>query len=199
MLLTALSLAILPGSVGATGEPLAAVYAQNRTAILVSAVLGGFAWSGAFLVYLAALHQVLRARPDETTALLAGVGLAGGLVNATVIVLSVLLLTLAAFRASDAALLSLLQDASFLANSFTGYGTAVCVGGFSPALRRVGFPSWLVVLGAGVGLHHLASAAALSSEGFWSPSGPVSTSAPLGMTLWVGCVALLAWLRRNRV
>jgi hypothetical protein len=150
-------------------------------------------------VYLAALHQALRARQDETTALLAGVGFAGGIVNAAAIVLCVLLLALAAFRARDPALSSLVMDASFLANSFTGYGTAVCVGGFSPALRRVGFPSWLVALGAAVGIHHLASAAALSSDGFWSPSGPVSSTAPLGMTLWVGCVAALAWQRRDRL
>ena len=181
------------------GLTLAALYAQDQTAILVSAVLGCFAWSGAFLVYLAALHQVLRARPDETTALLAGVGFAGGIVNAAVIVLCVLFGALAAFRARDPELRSLLQDVSSLANNFTGFATAVCVGGFSPALHRAGFPSWLVVLGAAVGLHHLASAASLSAEGFWSPSGPVSTSAPLGMTLWVGCVAALAWQRRDRL
>jgi hypothetical protein len=118
-------------------------------------------------------------------------------VNAAVIVLSVFLLALVTFRVREPALSSLLQDSSFLANNFTGYATAVCVGGFSSALRRVGFPSWLVVLG--VGIHHLASAAALSSEGFWSPSGPVSSTAPLGMTLWVGCVAALAWQRRERL
>jgi hypothetical protein len=73
------------------------------------------------------------------------------------------------------------------------------VGGFSPTLRRVGFPKWLVALGVFVGLHHLASAAALATEGVFSPQGPISTSAPLGMTLWVGCVAGLAWLRRERV
>ncbi len=199
MLLTALSLGSLPASVGVIGAELESVYGRDRTAILVSAVLGCLAWSGAFLIYLAALHQALRARQDETTALLAGVGFTGGIVNAAVIVLSTFFLALAAFRARDAALLSLLQDASFLANSFTGYGTAVCVGGFSPALRRVGFPSWLVVLGAAVGLHHLVSAAALSNEGFWSPFGPISSTAPLGMTLWVGCVAALAWRRRDRL
>jgi hypothetical protein len=197
--LMALSLGALPASVVATGNELAAVYVQNRTAILASMVLGCLAWSGAFLVYLAALHQALRARQDETTTLLAGVGFAGGIVNAAVIVLSVFALALAAFRSRDPALSSVLQDATFLANTFTGCATAVCVGSFSPALWRVGFPSWLVVLGVIVVFHHLASAFSLSIEGFWSPSGPVSTSAPLGMTLWVGCVAALAWQRRDRM
>lgn len=193
------SLTALPlESVGATGAQLAAVYAKNRSAILVSLYLGCLAWSGAFLVYVAALHQALRARQDELTALLAGVGLAGGIVNAAVIVLSVFFGALAAFRSGDLQTLSLLHDGGLLANSFTGFGTAVCVGGFSPALRRSGFPSWLVVLGVAVGLHHLASAAALAPTGFWSPSGPISSTAPLGMTLWVGCVSLLAWLRRDR-
>jgi hypothetical protein len=179
------SLALLPASLGATGEQLAALYGQSRTAILAGAVLGCLAWSSAFLVYVAALQQLLRARQNETTALLAGVGFAGGVVNAA--------------RTRDAALLTLAQDGSFLANSFTGYATAVCVGGFSPALRRAGFPSWLVVLGAAVGLHPLASTMSLAAEGFWSPSGPVTTTAPLGMTLWVGCVAALAWRRRDRM
>lgn len=162
-------------------------FARDRTALFVSLYLGCLAWSGAFLVYLAALHQSLRARRDETTALLAGVGFAGGIVNAAVIVLSVFFLALGE------------RDASLLANNLTGFATAVCVFGFSPALRRVGFPGWLVALGAAVGLHHLASAAAFASAGFWSPSGPVSSSAPLGMTLWVGSVAALAWQRRERL
>jgi hypothetical protein len=159
----------------------------DRAALAAASYLACLAWSGAFLVYLAALHHLLRAREDETTALLAGVGLAGGLVNAAVIVLSVFFLALGE------------QAASLLANNFTGFATAVCVGGFSPALRRVGFPRWLVALGAAVGLHHLASAAAFATEGLFSPGGPISTSAPLGMTLWIGCVAALTWRRRERV
>lgn len=159
----------------------------DRAALAAASYLACLAWSGAFLVYLAALHHLLRAREDETTALLAGVGLAGGLVNSAVIVLSVF------FLASGQ------QAASFLANNFTGFATAVCVGGFAPALRRVGFPSWLLVLGAAVGLHHLASAAAFATEGVFSPQGPIGTTAPLGMTLWVGCVAALTWRRRERV
>ena len=197
--LTVASLGILFALIGAPGEPLAALTVQNRAAILASAVLACLAWSSAFLVYVAALQQLLRARPDETTALLASVGFAGGIVNAAVIVLSLFFLALTAFRAGDSALLSLAQDGSTLANSFTGYATAVCVGGFSPALRRVGFPSWLVALGFAVGLHHLASTMSLATEGFWSPSGPITTTAPLGMTLWVGCVAALAWQRRDRM
>jgi hypothetical protein len=165
----------------------AALAVQDRVALFVASYLACLAWSSAFLVYLAALHLLLRAREDETTALLAGVGLAGGLVNAAVIVLSVFLLALGE------------SDASFLANNFTGFATAVCVGGFAPALRRVGFPSWLLVLGAAVGLHHLASAAAFATEGVFSPQGPISTTAPLGMTLWVGSVAALTWRRRERV
>jgi hypothetical protein len=164
-----------------------ALSVPGRAALGAASYLACLAWSGAFLVYLAALQHLLRAREDETTALLAGVGLAGGLVNAAVIVLSVFHLALGE------------QASSLLANNFTGFATAVCVGGFSPALRRVGFPKWLVALGVFVGLHHLASAAALATEGVFSPQGPISTSAPLGMTLWVGCVAGLAWLRRERV
>ena len=198
--LTAASLLTLPpASIGESGEKLAAVYAEHRSTILLSMYLGSLAWSGAFLVYVAALHQALCARQDEMTALLAGVGLAGGIVNAAVIVLSVFFAALATFRTSDPQTLSLLHDGSLLANSFTGFGTAVCVGGFSPALRRIGFPRWLVVLGVAVGLHHLASAAALSPIGFWSPSGPISSTAPLGMTLWVGSVAALTWRRRERM
>jgi hypothetical protein len=185
--LTVASLATLPfDAVSGETERLAEVYSRQRSAFLAATYLGCLAWSGAFLVYLAALHQTLRARQDEGTALLASVGLAGGIVNAAVIVLSVFFGTLA-------------YDASLLANNFTGFATAVCVGGFSPALRRVGFPRWLLALGVAVGLHHLALAAALSATGPWSPGGLVSTTAPLGMTLWVGCVAALVWRRRERV
>jgi hypothetical protein len=198
--LTVASLATLPfDAVSGETERLAEVYSRQRSAFLAATYLGCLAWSGAFLVYLAALHQTLRARQDEGTALLASVGLAGGIVNAAVIVLSVFFGTLAAVRASDPQAFSLAYDASLLANNFTGFATAVCVGGFSPALRRVGFPRWLLALGVAVGLHHLALAAALSATGPWSPGGLVSTTAPLGMTLWVGCVAALVWRRRERV
>ena len=193
------SFGVLPVSIGSAGEGLAAFHGRDRTDVLVAAFLAGLAWSGAFLVYLAALHHTLRSRHDDTAALLSDVGFAGGIVNAAVIVLCLFFLLLASFRAHDPALSSSLQDASALANGCTGYGTAVCVGGFSLGLRRIGFPSWLVVLGAGVGLHHLASAASLATAGPWSPAGPVSASAPLGMTLWVGCVAWVAWLRRDRL
>jgi hypothetical protein len=121
------------------------------------------------------------------TALLAGVGFAGGIVNAGVIVLTVF------FLASGE------RAASLLANNFTGFATAVCVGGFAPALRRVGFPGWLFALGMAVGLHHLVSAAAFAAEGPFSPQGAISTTAPLGMTLWVGSVGALAWRRRERL
>jgi hypothetical protein len=170
-----------------TAASFAALPVRDRAALVVASYLGCLAWSGAFLVYLAALHHLLHAREDETTALLAGVGFAGGLVNAAVIVQSVFFLAFGE------------RDAGLLANNFTGFATAVCVGGFSPALRRVGFPSWLVALGAAVGLHHLASAAAFATEGVFSPQGPISTTAPLGMTLWVGSVSALVWRRRERV
>ena len=199
VVLSIASLGVLPASVGANGEALTAIPSRDRAAILLATWLACVAWSGAFLVFVAALQQALRARQDETITLLAGVGFAGGVVNAAVIVLCMFFLALAAFRERDPALLSVALDGSFLANSFTGYATAVCVGGFLPALRRSGFPSWLGVLGVAVGMHHLASAAALAPTGFWSPSGPISSTAPLGMTLWVGCVSLLAWLRRDRM
>jgi hypothetical protein len=170
-----------------TAASFAALAVAGRGAPFVAAYLGCLAWSGAFLAYLAALHHLLHAREDETTALLAGVGLVGGIVNAAVIVLSVSFLALGE------------RPASLLANNFTGFATAVCVGGFSPALRRVGFPRWLLSLGAAVGLHHLVSAAAFATEGVFSPEGAISTTAPLGMALWVGCVAALTWRRRERV
>jgi hypothetical protein len=173
VLLTTASFALLP--------------AENRAAVALASYLGCLAYSGAFLVYLAALHHLLRAREDETTALLAIVGLVGGIVNAAVIMQSVF------FFASGQ------RDAANLANNFTGFATAVCVGGFAPALRRVGFPTWLFALGIAVGLHHLVSAAAFAKEGVFSPQGPISATAPLGMTLWVGSVALLVWRRRERV
>jgi len=186
-------------SISADPDRLAWIHAEHRTALLLGIYLGGLCWSGAFLVYLAALHHFLRAREDVTTALLSGVGLAGGLVNAAVIVLSLSLAALATFRSGDPQSLAMASDASFLANNLTGFATAVCVGGFSPALRRVGFPRWLVALSVAVGLHHLASAAALAPAGFWSPRGPLGSTAPLGMTLWVGCVGVLIWRRRERV
>jgi hypothetical protein len=178
------------------------MFSRGRNTMLVALYLSGLAWSGAFLVFVAALEHDLRSRSDETTRLLASVGFAGGIANACAIGTFDLFAALAAFRADQGAyarLLPLLVDATSLANSFTGFATAVCVGGFSPALRRVGFPRWLVALGAAVALQHLASAAALAPAGLWSPSGLVSTTAPLGMTLWVGCVAALAWRRRNRL
>jgi hypothetical protein len=171
-------------------------FAKDPALLSASAYLGGLAWSSAFLVYLAALQQTLHVRQDETTGLLASVGFAGGIVNAAVIVLSVVFFAVA-LRVPDDRLA--LEEVSFLANNFTGFATAVCVGGFSAALRRTGFPGWLVGLGAAVGLHHLASAAAFASAGFWSPAGPLSSTAPLGMALWVGAVALLSWQRRDRL
>jgi hypothetical protein len=183
-------------------DALVETFSRGRNAMLAGLYLSGLAWGGAFLVFVAALQHDLRSRSDETTRLLAGVGFAGGLANACAIGTFDLFAALAAFRADQGAyarLLPLLVDAAGLANAFTGFATAVCVGGFSTALRRVGFPRWLVALGAAVGLQHLASAAALAPAGLWSPSGLVSTTAPLGMTLWVGCVAALAWRRRNRL
>jgi hypothetical protein len=182
-------------------EALVEQLSRGRDAMLASLYLSGLAWCGAFLVFVAALQHDLRSRSDETTRLLASVGFAGGLANACAIGTFGLFAALAAFRADEGAyarLLPLLADATSLANGFTGFATAVCVGGFSAALRRVGFPRWLVALGAVVGLQHLASAAALAPAGRWSPSGLVSTTAPIGMTLWVGCVAALAWRRRSR-
>jgi hypothetical protein len=189
-----------PLGAGST-EALVRAYADGRDAILLGLYLGGLAWSSAFLVFVAALYRELRSPPDEVTSLLATVGLAGGAINVAAILPSLVFLSWAAFEAAAAepVFLQRVYHAGALANNFTGFATAVCVGGFSAALRRVGFPSWLVALGAAVGLHHLASAGALAREGVWSPTGPISTTAPLGMTLWVGCVALLTWLRRNRV
>jgi len=183
-------------------DALAETFSRGRNALLASLYLSGLAWGAAFLVFVAALEHDLRSRSDETTRLLASVGFAGGLANACAIGTFDLLAALAAFRAdegADARLLPLLVDAAGLANAFTGFATAVCVGGFSTALRRVGFPRRLVALGAAVGVQHLASAAALAPAGPWSPSGLVSTTAPLGMTLWVACVAAIAWRRRNRL
>jgi len=120
-------------------EALAQAYAHGRDAILTGLYLGGLAWSGVFLVFVAALCLV------------------GGAIDA-----------------------------------------AVRLGGFSPALRRIGSPLWLVGVSVWVALHQLASAAAMAREGFWSPGGPVGTTAPLGMTLWVGCLAALAWRRSRR-
>lgn len=175
---------------------------RGRDAMLAGLYLSGLAWGGAFLVFVAALAHDLRSRSDESTRMLGSVGFAGGLANACAIGTFNLFAALAAFRADEGAyarLLPLLVDATSLANSFTGFATAVCVGGFSPALRRVGFPRWLVALGVVVGLHHLASAAALAPSGRWSsPSGWLTATAPIGMTLWVACVAALAWRRRNR-
>lgn len=193
------SLFLLPPEVlGPDAEPLVAPYAEHRGALLATMYLAGLAWSGAFLVFLAALHQLLAAGRDEATALLATVGLAGGIVNAAVIVLSVFFAALAVFRLDEVQQrIALLRDASFVANSFTGFATAVCVWGFTPALRRIGFPRWFVVLGALVGIHHLVSGAALAPAGLWSPSGAITTTAPLGMTLWVGSVAALTWRKRR--
>jgi hypothetical protein len=146
-------------------DALVEMLSRGRNAILAGLYLSGLAWGGAFLVFVAALAHDLRSRPDETTRLLASVGFAGGLVNACAIGTFNVLAALAAFRADEGAyarVLPLLVDATSLANSFTGFATAVCVCGFSPALRRVGFPRWLVALGVVVGLHHLASAAALA-------------------------------------
>jgi hypothetical protein len=182
-------------------EPLVELYARGRTRLLLALYVSGLAWCGAFLVFVAALQHGLRARSDETTRLLASVGFAGGVANACAINGVLVLAGLAAFRASEGAharWLPLLADAAALANAFTGFATAVCIGGFSPALRRGGFPRWLGAVGALVAAHHLASAGALATRGAWSPSGWLATSAPLGMTCWVGCVAMLAWRRRDR-
>jgi hypothetical protein len=182
-------------------EPLVELYARGRTRILLSLYVSGLAWCGAFLVFTAALQHGLRARSDETTRLLANVGFAGGVANACAIGVFLVLAALAAFRADEGAharLLPLLSDAAALANAFTGFATAVCIGGFAPALRRVGFPRWLVPIGALVVVHHLVSAGALATRGALSPSGWLAASAPLGMTLWVGSTAALAWRRRDR-
>jgi hypothetical protein len=182
-------------------EPLVELYARGRGRILLGAYLSGLAWCGAFLVFVAALQHGLRARSDETTRLLANVGFAGGVANACAIGGVLVLAALAAFRAEEGAharMLPLLADGAALANAFTGFATAVCIGGFAPALRRVGFPRWLFALGAVVAVHHLASAGALATRGALSPSGWVASSAPLGMTLWVGSIAALAWRRRDR-
>lgn len=196
-------LALAPaGALGAGGAAaIAERLAAARSAVLTGLYLSGLVWCGAFLVFVAALQHELAQPPDATTRLLGGVGFAGGVANAAAIGVYNVLAALVVFRGGDAsraAWLPLLFDASALANAFTGFATAVCVGGFSIGLRRVGFPAWLVGLGAFVGLHHLASAAALAREGAFSPSGALSASAPLGMTAWVGCVAALAWGRGRR-
>jgi hypothetical protein len=199
----ALILALAPAGVLDTGSAAAAAeqLAAARTAALAGLYLSGLVWCGAFLVFVAALSHELAQPPDATTRLLGGVGFAGGLANAAAIGVYNVLAALVVFRgagAERAAWLPLLFDASALANAFTGFATAVCVGGFSLGLRRIGFPAWLVALGALVGLHHLASAASLAREGFFSPAGALSASAPLGMTAWVGSVAALAWRRGRR-
>jgi hypothetical protein len=203
VLATLLAAAIVPHENFSARAPEALVelYSRGRHAILAGLYLSGLGWGGAFLVFVAALQHDLRARSDETTRLLASVGFAGGLANACAIGTFHWVTALAAFRAEEGAharLLPLLADASALANAATGFATAVCVGGFAPALRRVGFPRWPGVLAAAVILQHLVSAGALAARGAGSPTGAISTTAPLGMTLWVGAVAWLAWRRRDR-
>jgi hypothetical protein len=192
-----------PGDFSARApEALVELFARGRSRILLALYLSGLAWCGAFLVFAAALQHGLRARSDETTRLLGSIGLAGAVANSCAIGVLLVLIGLAAFRAEEGAharFLPLLTDAAALANVFTGFATAVCIGGFAPALRRVGFPRWLLALGAAVGVHHLSSAGALATRGSFSPTGWIAASAPLGMALWVGCVAALAWPRRDRL
>lgn len=201
MLLTLVAIAAAPFG----ADPMAASVeevAERRGVLLASAVLGALAWGGAFLVFVAALRTALRSSQDVATGLFAEIGLAGGIVNAALILLCLFFAALAVFRThahAELPLLQLLHEASLLANAFTGFASAVCAGAFALALRRVGFPSWSLALGALVALHHVVSAAALAREGVLSPGGAVSRSAPFGMTLWVGAVALLAWQRRERL
>ena len=77
----------------------------------------------------------------------------------------------------------------------TGEGLAAVYGRDRTGILVSAFHGGLAGSGAllaAVGVHRLASAASLATGGPWSLSDPVSASAPLGMTLWVGCVPRVA-------
>jgi hypothetical protein len=180
---------------GLASEQLAALYRENRTAVLGGVYVGSLTWGGVFLVFAGALAAYLFVLGSEAGAL---IGLAGAVLEAAVILLFCALSNAAAFAAGggEPSTVLALHQGALLANNISGFPTIVCVGAFTLSGQRLAvFPAWVVALAVACILLHAVSSASLAASGFFAPSGPASMMAPLTMVLWVLGVSIV--LRRG--
>lgn len=172
---------------GISADEVARLYGEHSTMILMGVFVGAVTWCGVFLVFAGALSRFLSTM-GSAAALSAWIGLAGAILNASVLALFCVLSAMAAFLARDieAASVFMLHQGALLTNNSSGIPTVVCVIAYTIGGLRAGvFPRWVVGLAVVTAAFHLASAVSLASKGVASPSGPASMLAPFTMTAWV--------------
>jgi hypothetical protein len=176
-------------------------FGEDRGRFLASMYLNALAWCAAFLVFVVGLRALLR-RSEEPSALLSSIGLAGGVVQAAVLTIFFLMGAVLSYRAAlivDPTVASALYDAQLLLNNFSGFPSAVCLGGFAAAILTTRqLPPWVAWLGIAVAFLHLVAAADFARHGLFSPTGVFGFGAPIGYALWMAAVSL-AVFRRERM
>lgn len=176
-------------------------FGEDRGRFLGSMYLNAFGWCGVFLVFVVGLRALLR-RSEEDSGFLSAVGLAGGIAQAAVLTMFFLVGAVLSYRAAltvDAAVASALYDTALLLNNFSGFSSAVCLGGFAAAIlvtRQL--PPWVAWLGIVVAFLHLVSAASFARHGVFAPTGVFGFAAPVGYAMWIAAVSS-AVLRRERM
>ena len=176
-------------------------FGEDRGRFLASMYTGALAWCTAFLVFVAGLRALLR-RSEEPSGVLSAIGLAGGIAQAAVLTIFFLLGAVLAYRSAltvDPTVASALYDAFMLLNNFSGFPSAVCLGGFAAAIligRQL--PRWLGWLAVAVAVVHLVAAADFGRHGLFAPTGPFGYIAPISYALWVAAVSV-ALLQRERM
>jgi hypothetical protein len=172
----------------AAGE-LAAHYADNRTALILTSILivGGSALVAAWYVGLAALVG-----RDPLGRLLGRIGLVGMSIQIAVLMVAFTIFAALAYRDAprDTALL-MTELGWLLVNLAGGPVTTVAILAFAVALKRLGVGgAWLLPLSVFAAIAHLVVAVSFADDGFFSPTGGVEIAVPIIYQAWIGAVAI---------
>lgn len=174
----------LPGT-DAPGSALADYSADNRTRILLATVIWGCA-ATALGAFAAGVRYASHIRSAN---LMNDIGLVSALALVAIQLIGWGLLLPLAFREQPADTARLLGDLVFLMLGFAGVPAALWTVAASHGLARASLiRHWVVVLGYFSAASHLQAAAALASDGPFSPSGPGAYIAPVFVSVWIAVV-----------
>jgi hypothetical protein len=182
----------MPGSAQALSDH----YADNRTALLVTAVfvVGGNAVVAAFFVALAGLLG-----EDPVDRLLGRIGVVGMSIQIAAVSIAFSGFAALAYRQPDADTTQTITDVGWLlVNLAGGPVTAMAIVAYAVALTRTRMIGrWFLVASAFAAVAHLVVSMAFARSGFLSPEGGIAIVVPLIYTTWIGLVSV-ALLRAGR-
>jgi hypothetical protein len=179
-----------PPGPAATAEQVVRWTLDDRRALLVSTVLLA-AGLGLAIVFFAGLRS-LCARAEGPPGLFATIGWGATLVAFAVVFVALAMAQTQSYLVldGDPGTVEAFHEARLLLTDLAGLPLAVGLLAFGIAMVRTGFPAkWLGALAALAALLQLAGVAALSRQGFFSPSGGAPLLGAVGIAVWIAAVA----------